>query len=84
MYDDTARIEIAAVKILKSARSGGKVVGNETTYWDSLTTKWYEYALMVVTILVGIVLLPVLMPLYLIPSVREAFEQLAYEDAMRG
>ena len=43
-----------------------------------------DYALMAVTILVGIVLLPIMILLYLIPSVREAFDQLAYEDAMRG
>lgn len=43
-----------------------------------------DYALMAVTILVGIVLLPILISLYLVPSVREAFDQLAYEDAMRG
>ena len=43
-----------------------------------------DHALMVVTILVGIVLLLILIPLCLIPSVREAFDQLAYEDAMRG
>jgi hypothetical protein len=39
---------------------------------------------MAATILVGIVLLPVLIPIYLLPSFREAFDQLAYEDAMRG
>ena len=43
-----------------------------------------DYALMAVTILAGIVLLPILISLYLVPSVREAFDQLAYEDAMRG
>jgi len=39
---------------------------------------------MAATVLAGIVLLPVLILLYLIPSVRKAFDQLAYEDAMRG
>ena len=43
-----------------------------------------DYVLMAVTILLGIVFLPIVIPLYLIPSVREAFDQLAYEDAMRG
>ena len=43
-----------------------------------------DYALITETILVGIVLLPIMIPLYLIPSVRAAFDQLAYEDAMRG
>ena len=47
-------------------------------------TRLCDYALMAVTILVGIVLLPFLVPLYLMPSVRETFDQLAYEDAMRG
>ena len=43
-----------------------------------------DHALMAVAILVGIALLPIMIPLYLIPSVREAFDQLAYEDAMKG
>lgn len=43
-----------------------------------------DYALIAATILVGIVLLPIMIPLYLIPSVREPFDQLAYEYAMRG
>lgn len=59
-------------------------MGIEKPYRDCLTTSWCEYALMVVTIFVGIVLLPILIPFYLLPSFREAFDQLAYEDAMRG
>ena len=59
-------------------------MGSETPCCDCLKTSWYECPLMAVTILAGIVLLPVLIPLYFIPSVREAFDQLAYEDAMRG
>lgn len=43
-----------------------------------------EYTIMAATVLAGIVLLPVLILLYLIPSVRKAFDLLAYEDAMRG
>ena len=34
-------------------------------------------------IILGIVFLPVVVILYCIPSVRAAFDQLAYEDAMR-
>lgn len=51
---------------------------------DGWLIRLRDYALMVVTILAGIVLLPIMIPFYLIPSVREAFGQLAYEDAMRG
>ncbi len=51
---------------------------------DCRKVSWCEYSIMVVTVLVGIVLVPLLIPFYLIPSVREAFDQLAYEDAMRG
>lgn len=51
---------------------------------DSWLIQLRDYAVMAVTILVGIVLLPILLPIYLIPSVREAFDQLAFEDAMRG
>ena len=61
-----------------------KALGREIPCWACLRTSWYEYVLMAVTILAGIVLLPVLIPLYLIPSIREAFDQLAYEDVMRG
>lgn len=57
---------------------------NESYAKDSWLIRLRDYALMVVTILVGIVLLPIMIPLCLIPSVREAFDQLAYEDAMRG
>ena len=57
---------------------------NESYAKDSWSIRLRDYALMVVTILAGIVLLPILIPLYLVPSVREAFDQLAYEDAMRG
>ena len=60
------------------------VTESETPSWDCLKTSRYEYPRMVVTILAGILLLPALIPLYLIPSIREAFEQLSYEDAMRG
>lgn len=58
------------------------VVGSEIPCGDSLKASWCEYALMAVTVLAGIVLLPVLIPLCLMPSVREAFDQLSYEDAM--
>ena len=51
---------------------------------DGWLIRLRDYALMVVTILAGIVLLPIMIPFYLIPSVREAFDQLAYEGAMRG
>ena len=54
-------------------------------YREDIWLIWLrDYALIAVTILAGIVLLPIMIPLYLIPSVREAFDQLAYEDAMRG
>jgi len=61
-----------------------KSLKNEFYENDGWLIRLRDYALMVVTILVGIVLLPIMIPLYLIPSVREAFDQLAYEDAMRG
>ena len=59
-------------------------MGKEAYPEDGWLTRLCDYALMAVTILVGIVLLPFLVPLYLMPSVRETFDQLAYEDAMRG
>ena len=84
VYYGFAGFAFASAETLKSARSEEKVMGSETPYWDSLRTKWYEYALKVVTIFVGIVFSPVLILLYLIMSARAAFEQLADEDAMRG
>lgn len=44
------------------------------------------YAALVATgvILAGIFVLPIVVVLYCIPSIRAAFDQLAYEDAMRG
>lgn len=43
------------------------------------------YALAVAAILLcSLIALPIVAILYLIPSVRDAFDQLAYEDAMRG
>ena len=59
-------------------------MGKEAYSEDCWLIQLRDYALMAVTILAGIVLLPIMIPFYLIPSVREAFEQLAYEDAMRG
>ena len=59
-------------------------MGKEATCSDGMKTSWYEYGLMAVSFLAGIVFLPVLISIYLIPSIREAFDQLAYEDAMRG
>lgn len=50
--------------------------------WWSMGPK--EYALMAVIIILGLVFLPVVVILYCIPSVRETFNQVAYEDAMRG
>ena len=42
-------------------------------------------AVLVAAIIVcSLVALPFVAILYLIPSVRDAFDQLAYEDAMRG
>ena len=35
-------------------------------------------------ILAGIFMLPLVVVLYCVPSIRAAFDQLAYEDAMRG
>lgn len=55
-----------------------------TQYGGCCKVSLCEYALMAVTVLAGIVLLPVLIPLYFIPSIRETFDQLAYEDAMIG
>ena len=43
-----------------------------------------DYVLMAFFIILGIVFLPVVVILYCIPSIREAFNQVAYEDAMRG
>ena len=59
-------------------------MGKEAYLEDCWLIQLRDYALMAVTILAGLVLLPILIPLYLVPSVREAFDQLAYEDAMRG
>ena len=59
-------------------------MGKEAYSEDGWLIQLRDYALMAVTILAGIVLLPILISLYLVPSVREAFDQLAYEDAMRG
>jgi len=59
-------------------------MGNEAQYGGCCKVSLCEYALMAVTVLAGIVLLPVLIPLYFIPSIRETFDQLAYEDAMIG
>ena len=56
---------------------------SEAQYEDGCKASLCECALIVVTVLAGIVLLPVLIPLYLIPSIHETFDQLAYEDAMR-
>lgn len=84
MYDDTARIAFATVEALKSARRGAKGMRNEAQHGGCCKVSLCEYALMAVTVLAGIVLLPVLIPLYLIPSIRETFDQLAYEDAMIG
>ena len=56
---------------------------SEAPYEDGCKTSLCECALIVVTVLAGIVLLPVLVPLYLIPYIHETFDQLAYEDAMR-
>lgn len=84
MYDDTARIAFATVEAWKSARRVVKGMENEAQYGGCCKVILCEYALMAVTVLTGIVLLPVLIPLYFIPSVRETFDQLAYEDAMIG
>ena len=35
-------------------------------------------------VLIALLFLPVVVLLYRIPSIRVAFDQLAYEDAMRG
>ena len=35
-------------------------------------------------ILAGLLVLPIVLLLYCIPSIRLAFDQLVYEDAMRG
>ena len=59
-------------------------MGKEAYSEDSWLIRLRDYALMAGTILAGIVLLPILIPLYILPSIREAFDQLAYEDAMRG
>lgn len=84
MYDGSAGNAFASAETLKRARILVKDMGREASCWDGMKTSWYEYALMAVSILAGIVFLPVLISIYLIPSIREAFDQLAYEDAMRG
>lgn len=43
-----------------------------------------DTSLVIVTVVCALVVLPIAVVLYLIPSVRGAFDQLAYEDAMRG
>ena len=59
-------------------------MGKEAYSEDCGLIRLRDCTLIAVTILAGIVLLPILIPLYLVPSVHEAFDQLAYEDAMRG
>ena len=43
-----------------------------------------EWLKVVFIIAVGLIALPIVVLLYCIPTVRLAFNQLAYEDAMRG
>ena len=56
----------------------------KSRYKDWWNTSPKEYSLMVVFIMLGIVLLPIVVVFYCIPSVRAPFKQLAYEDAVRG
>lgn len=43
-----------------------------------------EIAAIGISILGGILCLPIVLILYSIPSVKQSFEQIAYEDAMLG
>ena len=43
-----------------------------------------EVVLAIVSIFCALIAVPFVALLYLIPCVREAFNQLAYEDAMKG
>lgn len=58
--------------------------GKETQYKGWWKTGPKEYALLAGIIILGIVCLPVVVILYCIPAVRDTFNQVAYEDAMRG
>lgn len=60
MYNDTARIAFATVEAWKSARRGVKGMENEAQYEGYCRVILCEYALIAVTILAGIVLLPAL------------------------
>lgn len=58
VYDDTARIAFATVEAWKSARRGVKGMENEAQYGGCCKVILCEYALMAMTVLAGIVLLP--------------------------
>ena len=55
-----------------------------TKSMKTIITTLGNAALVVAIIACSLMALPLVALLYLIPSVRGAFDQLAYEDAMRG
>ena len=51
---------------------------------EETTIRIREIFLATGVVLVALFFLPFVVVLYFIPSIRASFEQLAYEDAMRG